>query len=409
MPLPQMAGSHLEPFEEIPLEKSLKKLTLSLAGAILAVTGAVSLFAQEFGRTQPLKGYYLTEPWKQGTHSDAASQSLAGTTIPLFTYSFAATKDNSTRSGTMVGTSPFVTPLTGSTTPVVIVPLKITIGSTVYDPTAANTCDSSVSTVTRLQNSPLIANSSLTMNGVNVGNTQFINGFRRAEFWSKVAGSATYNNTLSPVTVSATQSLTAGVNGSNYSSGCTGLGIVGYNWISGQLSTLLANLTASGVVGPTKFVVFLVKNVVQSTANPPGTSGCCILGFHSAKGNPVQTYAITDWDTTGLFTGTRDGSIAAHEIGEWMDDPLGTNPTPGWGNIGQVSGCQSNLENGDPLSGNLMPTITLSGYGYHMQELGFFSWYFNKLGAASLGSGGKFSSNGKFAGPSKVCPPGGTN
>ena len=188
------------------------------------------------------------------------------------------------------------------------------------------------------------------------------------------------------------------------------LGIVSYSWYSNYLSnTLLPSLTASGVISPTKFVIFLLKNVVQSTANPPSTTGCCILGFHSAKGSPVQTYSPIDWDTTGLFSGTADGSIASHEIGEWMDDPLGTNPTPAWGNIGQVSGCQTNWENGDPLSGTLMPAITLSGKAYHMQELGFFSWYFNKLGVASLGAGGKFSGNGKFAGPSKACPAGGTN
>jgi hypothetical protein len=69
-----------------------------------------------------------------------------------------------------------------------------------------------------------------------------------------------------------------------------------------------------------------------------------------------------DWDTTKDFgAGVQDGSIAAHEIGEWMDDPLGTNPTPAWGAIGQQTGCQRNLENGDPLSGKLMPAYVLGG------------------------------------------------
>ena len=92
-----------------------------------------------------------------------------------------------------------------------------------------------------------------------------------------------------------------------------------------------------------------------------------------------------------------------------MDDPLGTNATPAWGNVGQVSGCQGNLENGDPLSGKMMPAYMLGGKAFHIQELAFFSWYFNKKGTASLGAGGKFSSNATFAGPAKACPPGGTN
>ena len=104
-----------------------------------------------------------------------------------------------------------------------------------------------------------------------------------------------------------------------------------------------------------------------------------------------------------------DASIASHEIGEWMDDPLAYNPTPPWGNVGQVSGCQANLEVGDPLSGTLMPPITMNGKEYQMQELAFFSWYFNKANDPSVGAGGKFSSNGTFQGPAKACPPGGTN
>jgi hypothetical protein len=156
-------------------------------------------------------------------------------------------------------------------------------------------------------------------------------------------------------------------------------------------------------------VVFLLSNVVESLTDPPTLSNCCILGYHGATGNPVQTYSPMNWDTTGDF-GLRvaDASTSSHEIGEFMDDPLGTNPTPAWGHIGQVGGCQGNLEVGDPLSGTLMPGITLGGKTYHLQELAFFSWYFNRNGVPSLGAGGKFSSNGTFSGPSKPCPPGGT-
>ena len=389
-----------------------------LSTALFGGAGIQNLSAQEVAATlsaPQLNGYFATEPWTGAPKGTASAQSLTGapaaTTIPMSTYSFATTKDGTTRTGTIVGTSPFAAPQS-STIPVVVVPLKITIGTAVFDPSAANSCDGNISAVNRFNQSPLVQVSPLTFNGVSVGTTQYINGFRRAEFWNAIGGSAAYQNTLSPVTYATQVNVPAltSSQGSTYSSGCSLLGIVSYSWFSNYLSnTLLPSLTASGVISPTKFVIFLLKNVVQSTANPPSTTGCCILGFHSAKGSPVQTYSPIDWDTTGLFSGTADGSIASHEIGEWMDDPLGTNPTPAWGNIGQVSGCQTNWENGDPLSGTLMPAITLSGKAYHMQELGFFSWYFNKLGVASLGAGGKFSANGKFAGPSKACPAGGTN
>jgi hypothetical protein len=63
----------------------------------------------------------------------------------------------------------------------------------------------------------------------------------------------------------------------------------------------------------------------------------------------------------------------AHEIGEWMNDPFGNNPTPLWGHTGQVSGCQNNLEVGDPLTGTIVPPVVMpNGFTYHLQELAFF-------------------------------------
>ena len=110
----------------------------------------------------------------------------------------------------------------------------------------------------------------------------------------------------------------------------------------------------------------------------------------------MQTFAILDFDTTGVFGPSgMDTAIMSHEVGEWMDDPLGSNPTPAWGHTGQVVGCQNNLEVGDPLTGNLIPNVTLNGYTYHLQELAFFSWFY---GAPSIALNGMFSDNGTFKG-----------
>lgn len=137
-------------------------------------------------------------------------------------------------------------------------------------------------------------------------------------------------------------------------------------------STVIRQLQTSGVISPTSFVVFLLRNVVQSTSNlPTFPNQCCILGFHSAVGSPVQTYATVDWDTTSAFSGVTGSSVASHEIAEWMDDPL-------------VS----------------------------------FSVFFNTPTDPSLGphtgpffpvssAGGMFSSNGTLPGPANTCLPGG--
>jgi len=128
-----------------------------------------------------LKGYYRSLPWKQGGRKDAMKMALAGQTIPLAQYSFTASKDGQKYTGVLVGTNPFAKPLGGATVNAVIVPLKVTIGSVAFDPTATDSCDSNVSALTRFRQSPL-ANDvpDLTFNGVNVGDAQYINGFRRA-------------------------------------------------------------------------------------------------------------------------------------------------------------------------------------------------------------------------------------
>ncbi len=395
-------------------------LTLLTALTLTMTQMGCSPKANQTGTSQPaptermhLKGYYRRIPWKQGTHREAMRMAVAGTTIPLAQYSFTASKDGLNYSGVLVGTSPFSKTLTASTINAVVVPLKVSIGSTTFDPTAGDSCDANVPAVTRFHQSPLVNDvADLTMNGVDLGNVQFINGLRRAEFWTTIQSSAVYQNELNYSFADAFD-LSAKVvssHGTTAGSGCAQIGIVSTNWLDGVLqNTVIPALTKSGTVSPNAVVLFLLKNVVQSDSDPPSTSSCCILGYHSAIGTPVQTYGVMDWDTSGNFSGVSDASIASHEIGEWMDDPLANNATPPWGGVGQVGDCQNNWEVGDPLSGTLMPAITMNGKSYEMQELGFYSWYFNKSTDPSVGAGGKFSSNGTFGGPAKVCPPGGTN
>jgi hypothetical protein len=84
-----------------------------------------------------------------------------------------------------------------------------------------------------------------------------------------------------------------------------------------------------------------------------------------------------------------------------MDDPAGNNPTPPWGNVGQVTGCQSNLEVGDPLSGTDITVTMSNSYTYHLQELAFVSWFYRT--SPSIGVNGWYSSNGTFKTPAAAC------
>ena len=307
---------------------------------------------------------------------------------------------------------------------IIPVVLRITQGGTtfVFDPTQPDAgCLGGTNTALALaQKSPLFNSAPFTLNGVNVGTTQWGDANARGEFWNELATNSNYHVLLSTTTG---PTLTISINARN--SGTTTaevfslsgtqcgtnattnpaarIAVVNINTIDAQLQNYI---TAHGLTTG-QFPFFVTYNAVISGGAANNLNNCCILGYHNALSNG-QTYGIGEFEGRNgtVFTGVADVAAPSHEVNEWLNDPFGTNPTPAWGNIGQVSGCQGNLEDGDPLSGTLMPTVTLNAFTYHLQELAYFSWFY---GGASLGTGGKFSSNGTFAGAAKLCPPGGTN
>ena len=132
------------------------------------------------------------------------------------------------------------------------------------------------------------------MNGVNVGNTQYIDAFQRAQFWSLVGGTP-YHLILSPSTLSA-QSLTfygKGVAGSsgagaNYNVAalllhgrCGFTGVVQINDLDQAIFNLITGPLAATVNAGT-FPVFLTKNVVMAESGHEGDGwkSSCILGYH---------------------------------------------------------------------------------------------------------------------------------
>jgi hypothetical protein len=356
--------------------------------------------------------------------NDNSANVVAVTGLPQWTYNIVSPRDGNTYIGHMVGRDPTARGKTTTTIPVQVVPLVITItdgsGTVTYDPTANDPCITGTAgpytNVAAVTGSPIFTSNTYVMNGVNVGNTQYIDAFQRGEFWSLVGGS-NYHVVLNP-TVLPAQSLTfsgAGSSGpgQNNTIGCGKTGTVYINDMDAAVRALITGPLA-GVVNAGTFPIFVTKNVVQDTSTPPNlfSNTCCVLGYHGTTGAAYpneQIYSPFAYVSSGIFgPSVTDVSILAHEMGEAIDDPTGVNPTPAWGNIGQTVGfCQGNLEVGDPLTGTNGFTI-LGGNGitYHMQELAFFNWFY---GGTNLGAGGKYSSNGTFSGFAKNCPPGGTN
>jgi hypothetical protein len=77
-------------------------------------------------------------------------------------------------------------------------------------------------------------------------------------------------------------------------------------------------------VPPGSLLVFLTYNTFFTQR---GTF--CVVGYHSAT-STNQTYVVAAFNDSGTFSvPIEDVSALSHELGEWLSDPFGTNPTPG--------------------------------------------------------------------------------
>jgi len=372
-----------------------------------------------------LNAYTTVKPAKDAAgHVVRPADSVSA--LATFTYNVTSSRDGNSYTGAMVGQDPFSSGFTTTTVTTPIVPLIITFnsvatginkkgiltrtkGQITFDPTVADTaCLTAPNDVplTLTQQSPIFQANNFQFGPTAVGDTQYIDAFQRANFWQFVGGTD-YHTLLNPVvfqpiTLNIKSADGVAIPASLFGT-CGSLGIVTFKTLDAILTgSLLPQLAAQGV-DTSQFPIFLLYNTVMSVGLPEDLNKCCIIGFHGATGSPIQTFSPIDFETSGLFAASvHDTSIMAHEVGEWMDDPFGNNPTPAWGHTGQVGGCQNNLEVGDPLTGTNIPTVQgANGFTYHLQELAFFSWFY---GAPSIAVNGWFSDNNTFktdAGP--VC------
>lgn len=323
--------------------------------------------------------------------------------IPIWTYSIVAPKDGNTYTGFMTGRNPMAHGHRTTNIPAYVVPVKLTMpDGTVLDPMVKRTCVTDT-VINLVKNSPVFQTSPITVNGVSMGTTQYNDAFQRSNFWSYVQNTPyhltmTYNQLPEvSMTIPAGKGTTA--TGNN---GCGNWAQIDYTTFETLLTGLVNALPANA--NNTTEPIFMFDSIGLYMNGD--VTDCCVAGEHygsySEDGNgnivSLQTYIWSTYDTSEAFGG--DISDLTHEVAEWTDDPSGGNATPAWGNIGQVQGCQSNLEVGDPLSGTNFPGITMNGTTYNPQELAYFYWFFN---LPSQGAGGVYSDNGTFKSGAAAC------
>jgi hypothetical protein len=415
-----------------------RKLLVVVFCTLAALSAAASAaFGQEQQKAAPRLQVRHAIKAARAADAEAVKNSVAAGSasktpmLPLFTFDVESDRDNNNYTGVMVGADPFSRRGDKDThVKTFIVPVIITTNSvgtsfdpttgiigtgpgvTTFDPTANdNHCLSAPNNnpLRVFQHTPMFDKYDISVGGIDMGHTQYIDAFQRANFWNVLGedGREDYHVlldpvlTLSPIAINVPADLGITLPPAAFPA-CGPFGIVDINFFDLYLNNnVLPALQPQVNAG--NFPIFLLYNVVL--AGPVTELGtCCILGYHGTSNFlPIQTYSPSDFDTTGLFGSTQgDSNTLAHEVGEWVNDPFGNNPTPAWGHTGQVPGCQNNLEVGDPLSGTNFSDIGgRNGFTYHLQELAFFSWFFSSHSTAVHGW---FSNNNTFttdAGP--VC------
>jgi hypothetical protein len=157
----------------------------------------------------------------------------------------------------------------------------------------------------------------------------------------------------------------------------------------------------------------LTRNALFYDGNP---NNCCTLGFHTAfetavQGNvhSVQTFAQASWLDQGIFRNPTiaDAITISHEISEWINDPFVNNLVPPW-EFPDNSGCQNDLETGDPVEVLPNPTfpVTIRGVTYHPQTEALLPWFSRQTpNRLSLGGAFSYPDTTALTSPSKPCTP----
>jgi len=366
--------------------RPLRRLVFLLLAAALVLAGVSS--AQAEPRFLWGEGTPRFHVIPGGDAREARAQSAAGQNVPLWNGSFSF--QSTTFDYTMVGTDPNLGSAT-STIPVVIIPLKFEFSDGTTLSATDPVCGGTDSAVTLSQNSPLFQDYPFAPGGTDVGTTQYIDAFQRANFWSVVSTSAPDYHVLLTTTVTPTQTIKVPrLLGSTKDGPCARIGQVGIF----PFDLLARRLITSLGIPPTSLPLFLSYNTFLTEAG-----SCCILGYHSVTGGN-QTYAVAAYNDPGIFNvPIEDIHALSHELGEWLDDPFGVNRTPGW-QAGQATVCQKNLEVGDPVTGVAF-TATLNNTDYHPEDLVFLSWFARESPSSAVNEWYTFLNT--FASPPPVC------
>jgi hypothetical protein len=319
----------------------------------------------------------------------------------------------------MVGTDPAAGSVT-TIVPVTIVPLQIRFARD-------GQVQGQVGMATELATSALFLPTPFI-----TGTTQYLDAYRRGDFWAQVSTSSPdYHVLLGTPTIADAQSLTVpAAKGLTYvfAPANRRFGIADGAWFYEQLKQMVASLR----IDPRSLVVFLGYNVDftgQGTPDSCFTTGCTSYGgvhgtfIQAGPPRPPQSansfiYASFE-DLGNLVPAVLNTHLlnVSHELLEWLNDPVAVNAypnapftytafgsqVPSWTSPYYAAGCRKIYEVADPLE-NGAPVVAVPNNGRLDLLAGavFQSWFARQI--PSLAILGLYDTVGAFSGPSAPCP-----
>ena len=324
-----------------------------MAASLAVVAGAGAALGQQQD-TQTAVPRFTVLP---ATHADRTP--LTGT-LPSWTYDW--TYSGTSYSATVVGAAP--TGDATTTIPVFIIPIKIVVGGETFSPKTVQSNGKTAIVNTEL--SPLFKDITFDEAGTDLGNTQYIDAYQRANFWSSTSSNTGWHTLLGTPTVLPIQTIDVpkadGRVGVEF--GVT-VGLANINFFDAKVQAIMASFPQ---ITPNSIPIFVVYDTYLTDG------GCCIGGYHSY--NAGQAYSVFSYiGTPGVFA--EDVAALSHELGELVMDSTTNNNSP----------CGI-LEVGDPLEDEAnygtYPYVR-GGFTYHLQDLVLIT-YFGAPATTSLAS-----------------------
>lgn len=319
-------------------------------------------------------------------------------TVPHFTGSFAF--EGSTFPYTIVGG----TPQAGGSTqiPTQLLPVGMLFEGFVDDKGEPIYLEPGT-VIGRVRNSPNFRSASYQ-----TGFTQFADGVQRAQFFHSMAPDwhtlLDSPQLVKPINILVPRGMAKvfRIPGTR-----TVYAVVDSAFFVSQLNTIvqMANLRSDALA------IVLTRNIFLSPESE--LKRCCVLGFHTAfdagvhdNKQMVQTLVWASWTDQGIL-GTNLGDITAlsHEIGEWMNDPFGSNFVPAWQYPLASLGCQNTLETADPIAAlpNSTFAVNIDAFTYHPQTQVLLPW-FTRQPSDAVDGAYSFPDQHLLNSPSQACP-----